>query len=115
MAILTKRSFLSPLLMLFLGLSAEPAFSQVNRWAAFGPVGGSVTNLAIDPRNSSTLYAVSGGVFKSTDGGSNWRRLLGPDSYALSVHVDTLNSNNLYVATGKGVLKSTNAGMSWTE
>jgi hypothetical protein len=44
-----------------------------NRWTSLGPYGGGAHALVVDPQNPATLYAVtSGGIFKSTDAGTNW-------------------------------------------
>jgi len=44
---------------------------EVNQWTSLGPEGGDVSVLVIDPVNTDTLYAgTGGGVFKSTDGGT---------------------------------------------
>ncbi len=44
------------------------------KWKTIGPEGDSVPSIAIDPNNSSIVFAGSdgGGVFKSTNGGDNW-------------------------------------------
>src|SRR5207248_128995 len=43
------------------------------------PVSGRVTAVAIDPANANIVYvgAAQGGVYKSTNGGASWRRLMG--------------------------------------
>src|SRR5437868_14920222 len=42
------------------------------------PVSGRLTSVAIDPANSNVVYvgAAQGGVYKSTNGGSTWTRLM---------------------------------------
>ncbi|MBO9362486.1 MAG: hypothetical protein J7452_09815, partial [Thermoflexus sp.] len=78
-----------------------------------------VSALAIDPRNSNTLYAgtLGGGVFKSTDGGGSWSAfndgLTHLFVYALAI--DPANPDTLYAGTwGGGVFKSTDGGGSWS-
>ena len=100
-----------------------------NVWTSLGPEGGSFQALAIDPQNSSTVYAVAGGgIFKSSDGTANWRRVYpaatsdGTAAYPASVlAIDPQNTNTLYVGTGGGpttmdgsVFKSTDGGASWS-
>ena len=89
------------------------------RWnvANSGLEGNSVSALAIDPQNTSTLYAASNGydssgrfisgVFKSIDGGANWD----PNPVAaglpdrLSVNIlalDGQNPSTLYAGTNGG-------------
>jgi photosystem II stability/assembly factor-like uncharacterized protein len=100
-------------------------------WIALGPnnIGGRVRSIAADPVNANILYAgsVSGGVFKSTNAGTSW---FPTDDFAAnlsisSIVIDPSNPAVLYAGTGEGmynvdavrgagVLKSTNAGTSWT-
>lgn len=46
-------------------------------WQPFGPRGGGIHYLALDPTDSNTIYfgesGRDGGFFKTTDGGANWR------------------------------------------
>jgi photosystem II stability/assembly factor-like uncharacterized protein len=72
----------------------------------------SISTLAIDPHNSSVLYAGGNGraLFKSTDGAATWIPIaINADITALLVDPD--NSNVVYAGTdGHGVYKSTNGG-----
>src|SRR5438309_6234 len=63
----------------------------------------------------STLYSVTGGqgVFKSTDGGSNWRAL-GRISGALDVAIDPMSPFTVYAGTRHGVRTSRDGGENWT-
>ncbi len=84
--------------------------------------------IAIDPANPNTLYFGSGelnyssdsyygdGVYKSTDAGSSWTKMVGTSvgSYISQIAVDPTNSSVLYLSSDNGVFKSTNAGSSWT-
>ena len=103
----------------------------------FATVSGEVEAVAVDPSDPSgnTIYAAAGngGVWKTTDGGANWKPLtdfisdptLGsvpvPAGY---ITISPSQPNVIYVATGIadnditsqagfGVLKSTDAGLSW--
>lgn len=76
--------------------------------------------LAVDPTNPSILYAGSydrGGVYKSEDSGSTWRRistnLVSGSVYALVI--DPRNTSTFYVAAGNGVYRSTDRGVTWRE
>ena len=74
-----------------------------------------VFSLAIDPNNTSVLYAGTAGTgaFKSVDGGATWNPL-NVDTTVWSLYVDPANSNVIYAGSnGNGVYKSTNAGASF--
>ncbi|MEO6695636.1 MAG: hypothetical protein ABIY50_06035, partial [Ignavibacteria bacterium] len=99
-------------------------------WQFAGPtnVGGRTSDLEYDPNNPNIIYAgaATGGVFKSTNGGSTYFPIF--DDQAVlpigDIAVDPVNSNIIYVGTGEsngghnnfnggGVYKSTNAGLNW--
>jgi hypothetical protein len=65
----------------------------------------------------STLYAVTGGVLKSTDAGVSWGEAnTGLANTAVRVlAIDPITPGVLYAGTGGGVFKSTDAGVSWGE
>jgi len=44
-----KRSFWFVVLLMFVGVESEPGLAQTSHWAVYGPVGGSVYRLAVDP------------------------------------------------------------------
>ncbi len=119
--------------------SLAPRALQVASWMSIGPqptldpyfglVSGRVNSIAVDPNNGNILYigAAEGGVWKSTDGGSTWTPLTdGQPSMANgAIALDPNNPDTIYVGTGEenfaidsyygaGILKSTNAGASWT-
>jgi len=83
------------------------------------PVGGIITSIAIDPRNSSTVYAGTdgGGIFQSTDGGRSWTAANSglTDSGVNVVAVAPSSPETLYAGTdGSGVFKSTDGGQAWS-
>ena len=72
------------------------------------------------------------GIYKSTDGGATWRRVLykGPDAGGIDVEIDRTNPNVMYAALwqayrkewgmssggpGSGLYKSTDGGETWTD
>jgi hypothetical protein len=71
------------------------------------PVSGRVTSVAIDPVNASILYvgAAQGGVYKSTNGGATWTRLMdGAMTLAVgSLELDPTDTtgNTLFVGSGE--------------
>lgn len=86
-----------------------------------GIVGKIVSSLAIDPKDTSILYACTNGdfygasmgeVFKSTDGGTSWKPT-GLKNYLYSIAIDPITASTIYVGTGTGLYKSTNGGTTW--
>jgi photosystem II stability/assembly factor-like uncharacterized protein len=81
-----------------------------------------VWGLAIDPADSTVVYAALGfhgvgEVRKSCDGGDHWSTLVRlPVSRIASIAVDPSNTQNVYVGTtGGGIYKSADAGTSWSQ
>jgi photosystem II stability/assembly factor-like uncharacterized protein len=82
-----------------------------------------LNGIAIDPTNTSTVYAAGGptsfgGVYKSTDGGANWAISSTGIQGSLSITAIALSPSDtsvLYAATGGDVYKSTDGGASWTK
>jgi photosystem II stability/assembly factor-like uncharacterized protein len=78
-----------------------------------------LTVLAVDPQTPSTVYAAiappdkrTGGVWKSIDGGADWRNVFPANVYAVAI--DPLNPATIYFGTDTGLVRSTDAGESWT-
>ncbi|MBI3765328.1 MAG: hypothetical protein HY277_02355, partial [Ignavibacteriales bacterium] len=100
-------------------------------WSSVGPdsIAGRTRSIAIDPSNSNIIYcgSVSGGIWKSTDGGTSWSP---KGDFASSlvigcIAIDPSNTSIIYAGTGEGyfnvdalrgvgVLKSTDSGTSWS-
>ncbi len=107
------------LLLVCMTLSSAAVSEATQQWVPLGPEGGNIGALAIDPQNPSTLYvALSGGVFKSTNGGASWSvansGLLRSGGVDVLV-IDLQNPTTLYAGMSRGVFKSTNGGASWGE
>ena len=105
--------------------------TSASTWSALGPgnIGGRVRSIVMNPANSNQILigSVSGGIWKSTDGGASWI----PKSDSLDVMaigsmvIDPTNSNVVYAGTGEGwlnedavygggIYKTTDFGDTWT-
>ncbi|HEX7183056.1 MAG TPA: hypothetical protein VF756_14535 [Thermoanaerobaculia bacterium] len=89
-------------------------------WAGQGLGENSILALAIDPRDSSILFAATGlGLFQSDDAGATWRLNPAfpshPEGNALEdVVFDPFSPGVLYVAAGeRGLFKSEDGGATW--
>ena len=109
-------------------------------WSALGPapmsmlswqmgnVAGRASSLAVDPRNDNTLFlgTATGGLWRSVDGGAQWRELLGSSGTQSigAVAIDPNNPERVWVGTGEkgtncasyfgiGALVSDNQGASF--
>src|SRR6201996_281500 len=71
--------------------------------------------LMLDPTNRNTVYAgTTEGLYKTLDGGTNWKRMTGPDVIVNDVFVDPKNPQHVLLATDRsGVLESSDAAASF--
>src|SRR5215510_2448495 len=106
-------------------------------WTPLGPgnIGGRTRAILINPQDASVMYAagVSGGVWKTTNGGQSWTPIadLISNITVSSMAMDRGNPNVIYVGTGEGVygfeedtsigdfrgagiFKTTDGGANWT-
>ncbi|OFY52393.1 MAG: hypothetical protein A2X22_00485 [Bacteroidetes bacterium GWF2_49_14] len=103
-------------------------------WQQVGPtnIGGRITDVEMPSNDQNMIYvaAASGGIFKSTNFGTNWTPIF-EDAVSLSIgdmDIARTNSSILWVGTGEpnagggshtyegyGVYKSTDAGATWTQ
>ncbi len=110
-------------------------FSDGGDWSSLGPYTtnvkdgqGRINTFIVDPNNANTFYvgAPSGGIWKSTDAGKNWRPLSDnlPQIGVSGIAIDPNNSNIIYISTGDddandsysiGVMKSTDGGSTWNK
>ncbi|MEP6995741.1 MAG: hypothetical protein ABI968_14560, partial [Acidobacteriota bacterium] len=111
----------------------EPFFSKSTdggaTWADLSDINGPVKTIAIDPANSSTLFAgtaylvfgrrggygaFAGAVFRSGDGGITWSPA-GLSAYGAvnSLVIDPHNPSTLYAGTDGGVYQTRDAGATW--
>lgn len=99
-------------------------------WTFAGPenIGGRITDVELDPGNSSTIYlgAASGGVLKSTNYGISWQnKFVGMPVISVGdIAVDPSNPNTVWCGTGEansssfsflgnGIYRSDDGGNSW--
>ena len=82
-------------------------------WTEMGPnnVGGRTRAILVDKNNNNTLYAgsVSGGLWKSTTGGSSWVRVAGMEDLPIGAICQAANGD-IYVGTGEGYTADGNKG-----
>lgn len=100
-------------------------------WQLEGPlnINGRVNTIAVHPDDPNIIYfgTSSGGIFKSTDGGTSWNSIFDDFAYMAigTIVLDPLNPDVVYAGTGdpniggypfigNGIYKSTNAGNTWT-
>ena len=97
-------------------------------WSAVGPgnIGGRIRSIIVRPSNSNHLLigSVSGGIWKTTDGGTSWSaKIDNSDPLAIGCMVNT--GDTVYAGTGEGwfnydavygggIYKSTDFGETWT-
>jgi len=99
------------------------------KYRYIGPEGNRATSVAGVPGNPNIWYvgAASGGIFKSTDGGSHWDPIFDSEPVASigSLAVAATDSNIVWAGTGEsfirshisvgqGIYKSTDAGKTWS-
>lgn len=116
-----------------------------NSWTPIGPTGlnitypsiwgvcsGRIRGLAVHPTNPDIVYAgaASGGLWKTTNGGTSWTEVSNAAFAAISfgaITIDPNSPNTVYAGTGEarggfnattfngdGLYKSTDAGATWT-
>jgi photosystem II stability/assembly factor-like uncharacterized protein len=84
------------------------------------PASPTVFTVAFDPVNPQNAYAglLSGGIYKSTNGGSNWTAkntgITLPIPLIRSFAFDPDTPTTVYAATNSGIYKSENGGDNWT-
>ncbi len=113
----------SPLAWTFIG--PQPMSSEY--WSGEGNAGGHINGIAPHPTDPNTCYiaADSGGVWKTTNGGTTWTPLT--DQLSIMNHgcvaLDPQSPNTVYIGTGAyqsgtsgdGIFRSTDGGATWTQ
>ncbi len=112
---------------------ALPSADKAVTWQSRGPgnVAGRARGIIVDPIDPTGLTwfiaSVGGGVWKTDDGGANWRELMDetPGLAVQSIAMDPLDHNVIYAGTGEsffnidtmngnGIMKSVDRGETWT-
>ena len=115
-----RLAFRSKILLVATLILARAPFAQAAPpWKPFGPGGGSVYSLAVEPRNPDVVYAIAGTrfggpgtLYKSTDGGATWRTLAAGSGLE-TVVLDPEHPETVY-AGGFSFLRSTDGGRTWS-
>lgn len=86
-------------------------------WVQTGEIeNGHIARLTIDPTNTNTVYCAgySGGLYKTTNGGTNWSLIKAGDVTDFALNPSS--SDTLYLGIrDDGVYKSTDSGSSWNK
>jgi len=103
------------LIAVVLALVSSGAALAQEAWRSLGPDGGSVTSLAVAPRDSRVLLAGSfGGLFRSANSGHSWQPFgAGLDAPALDLAFDSLSPSAAFAATPGGLARSVDGGRTW--
>ncbi len=126
---------------LYIGTAGGGVWKSTNAGASYKPKFDkycqSIGALAIDQKNPSVVYVATGesnmrnsvsignGIYKTSDGGDNWKKIgLDSTEHISKVVIHPANSDIIYVAAPgalwsnskhRGLYKSTDAGESWTK
>jgi photosystem II stability/assembly factor-like uncharacterized protein len=88
--------------------------NQVDAW---DQLGSEIITFAVDPHNENVLYAVNSQniIMKSLDIGRNWMVLNPGFNYGpvLTILVNPVNSQDVFLGTASGLIETTDAGFSW--
>ncbi len=124
---------------IYIGTAGGGVWKSTNAGASYKPMFDkycqSIGALAIDQKNPTTVFVATGesnmrnsvsignGIYKTTDGGDNWKKLgLDSTEHISKVVIDPTNSDIIYVSSPgalwsnskhRGVYKSSNGGETW--
>jgi photosystem II stability/assembly factor-like uncharacterized protein len=106
----------------------DPKLYAALRWRHLGPIGNRVIAVVGEPGNPNVAYAgaASGGIWKTTDGGTRWEPIFDdqPVSSVSALAIAPSDRNVVWAGTGEtfirsnisignGAYKSTDAGKTW--
>ncbi len=83
------------------GIKPDSTFNVTGSW---------ITDIIMDPNNSSIIYAGYSNIMKSYNGGNTWTK---QSVAGMALAIGTDNSFRVYSAGGKKVNRSDNGGISW--
>lgn len=125
---------------IFVATASGGVWKTVNEGTTWEPIfdreaSTSIGDIAVDPRNPDVIWVGTGeanifrssqagvGIYKTTDGGKNWKHMGLADTYTIGrVVIDPGNSDIVYVAASghewtnnaeRGVFKTTDGGATW--
>ncbi|MGB9831767.1 MAG: VPS10 domain-containing protein, partial [Fervidicoccus fontis] len=98
------------------GIERRPLYKAQCVGSKDGLYGGSVYSIAIDPKNTSTIYAGTGyGIFKYSNDGMRWTQI-GLKIYKVwSISINPQNTQIIYAGTNGGIFKSVDGGENWVK
>lgn len=98
--------------------------NQGTTWTQLGTIGSTLDEIKIAPSNTNIIFATSSsGVWKTTNGGTNWSNVTGTiptgSGQITDLAIDNQNPNNVYVtlsgySSGNKIFYSSNGGSTWT-
>src|SRR5436305_1122350 len=105
--------------LVLLALASIARAQPQSPWTPFGPGGGSIFSLAVDPESSAKVYAVAGerdedsALYRSTDGGTTWTALAGP--WLSRVAPDPSSPSTVSAGGYQRLLRSLDGGATWSD
>jgi uncharacterized protein (TIGR03437 family) len=115
---------------------ADGVWKTTNGGTLWAPIADLIANIAVnslamDPKDPNVIYAGTGegyfnfgfvrgaGIFKTTDGGVSWTRLVSTGTanfyFVNDIVISPTSSQRVYAATRTGVWRSLDGGASWTQ
>ena len=82
------------------------------------PLAGTITAIGLGAASTGVAYAAAGsGLMRSRDNGAAWQVVTAPSTDSIrGIALDPRNASTVYLAAGSlGVLKSTDAGTTWSQ